>query len=593
MDSRVLKVAFVSAFVAWARNALIAWAALTLFAGVATQLLAAIFGYAAHFGEHAPPWFGFPLYEPWRFLEWGLGLAPVRPWIAFLCIVLALTFVLAAFAVLVLAGLVAPDDLPQFKSRRGFASWDILGQFGLLGASGLALGAVRRHWWTKQDIVSAPSGNVLIVGEPKYTDAALIAAASTWRGPLLFIDARGLASKLPRKNVIRFAPGQKGSVSYNPMLAIRGGVHAWADALVLAKSFLRPSDAALAEAFAILLLNQLTSAPLEQRNLAALRKRLAAPHRLLTEIVAAWPEELCAASAPHSEIARAVRAWRAHPNATLAHLADIDAALAGFAEGAIGQATQAYQFRIAELIIGAGPHTLVLSVPPSEAAVMARLLSAMLAQLVATCASASDADAPRDHKRQQILIVVEAGALPLLRQVLPADAAAHGCHLLAQAPSLEHATSDAFGTIAAIGPQSDPTADKLSARAGHISEWLLLRRDEVSIRNWMFPRVKVQQALLPAADLTDADPSRAMLFFQGLAPVRARSLYLEGSQARFVAGAELQSVAHDWAAPPPPVETPTQAASVAPATSPLIGAHIRAVLTRRAPPRPNPKATSP
>lgn len=165
-----------SELLAWVRNMLIAWAALMLFAGVATQLLAAIFGCAPFFGEHAPPWFGFPLYDPWRFLEWGLGLAPVRPWIAFLCLSLALIIVLAAFAVLALAGLVAPADLPRLKSRRGYAGWDSMSQRGLLGVNGLALGAVRRHWWTKSDFVSQPSGNVLIVGEPKHTDAALIAA---------------------------------------------------------------------------------------------------------------------------------------------------------------------------------------------------------------------------------------------------------------------------------------------------------------------------------------------------------------------------------------------------------------------------------
>lgn len=580
-----------SELLAWVRNVLIALAALTLFAGVATQLLAAIFGYAAHFGEHTPPWFSFPLYEPWRFLKWGLSLAAVRPWIAFLCILLALTFVLAAFAVLVLAGLVAPDDLPQFRSGRGFANWDILGQRGLLGANGLALGAVRRHWWTKSDIVSQASGNVALVGEPKHTDAALITAASTWPGPLVVIDTRGLASKLPRKGVIRFAPGQNGSFSYNPMLAIRGGVHAWADALMLAQSFLQASDNALTETFAVLLLDQLINAPLEQRHLTTLRKRLAAPHRILTEVVPAWPEELCAAAAPHSEIARAVRSWRTHPNATLAHIADIDAALVGFDGGDIAQATMAHQFRFADLTAGAGPRTLVLSIPSGEATVMARLLSAMLAQLVAACARAPGLETPGSPEQRQVLIVVEAGALPLWRQILPAEAAARGCHLLVQAPSLEHAASDAFGTIAAIGPQSDPTADKLSARAGHISEWLLLRRDEVSIRNWVFPRwVKVQRQVLPAADLTEADSSQAIVFFQGLTPVRARSLYLEGSQATFRNGTDLEPAAHDWGAPPPPMEPPTQAASAAPATSPLIGAQIRAVLTRRAPPRAKAKA---
>ena len=317
-----------SVWLAWARNALIAWVALTLFAGVTTQLLAAIFGYATQFGEPVAYWYGHPLYDPWRFLIWGLELAPVRPWIAFLCVLLAVTFVLAAFAVLVLARLIPPVELPRFKLRRGFARWDILRQRGLLAANGLALGAVRRHLLAKPDIVSAPSGNVLIVGDPEHTDAALLAAISAWRGALVFVDARGLALRLPRKNVIRFAPGRADSASYNPMLAIRGGAHAWADARLLARSFLQSGDDALTDAFAVLVLDQLLTAPLEQRNLAAHPQAPGrAPPRACRHL-RHLGEQQCSAPAPHCEIARAVQIWRAHPNATLDRLAAVDAALA-------------------------------------------------------------------------------------------------------------------------------------------------------------------------------------------------------------------------------------------------------------------------
>ncbi len=258
-------------WLAWARNALIAWMALMLFAATLTQLLAAIFGYDARFGEPAAYWFDHPIYEPWRFLHWGVALAPARPGIAFLCILLALVFVLAAFAVLALAGLLAPANIPQLKSRRGFSSWDNLGQHGLLAANGLALGAVRRRFLAKPDIVSARPGNVALVGALEHTDAAMLAAIAAWRGALVFIDARGLGLRLPRQNVIRFAPGRLDSPSYNPMLAIRADAHAWADTLLLVRAFLQSGDDALHEVFAVLVLDQLLTAPLEHRNLAAIR----------------------------------------------------------------------------------------------------------------------------------------------------------------------------------------------------------------------------------------------------------------------------------------------------------------------------------
>ena len=103
---------------------------------------------------------------------------------------------------------IPPVELPRIELRRGFTCWDILGQHGLLGANGLALGAVRRHLLAKPELVSAPSGNVLIVGDPEHTDNALLSAISVWRGALVFVDARGLALRLQRKNIIRFAPGR-------------------------------------------------------------------------------------------------------------------------------------------------------------------------------------------------------------------------------------------------------------------------------------------------------------------------------------------------------------------------------------------------
>lgn len=240
------------------------------------------------------------------FPQLGLGTRARTAWIAFLCIVVAMTFVLAAFAVLVVARLIPPVGLPRFELRRGFARWGILRQHGPLVANGLALGAVRRHWLAKPDIVSAPAGNVLIVGDPEHTDAALLAAISAWRGALVFFDTRGLALTLPRKNVIRFAPGRADGANYNPTFAIRGGVHAWADARLLARSFLQSGDDALNDAFGALALDQLLTVPLEHRNLGQIRKRLAQPYRVLADLSATWTEGHCSSPLPHCEIARAV-----------------------------------------------------------------------------------------------------------------------------------------------------------------------------------------------------------------------------------------------------------------------------------------------
>ncbi len=591
-----------SVWLAWARNALIAWAALTLSAAIATQLLAAIFGYAAHFGEPVAYWYGHPLYDPWRFLSWGLELAPARPWIALLCVLLAMTFVLAAFAVLVLARLIPPVELPRFESRRGFARWDILSQQGLLAANGLALGAVRCHVWEKPDIVSAPSGNMLIVGDPRHTDDALIAAISAWRGALVFIDTRGLALKLSRKNVIRFAPGRPDSASTNPMLAVRGGVHAWADARLLARSFLQSGDDALAYAFAILVLDQLLTAPSEHRDLACIRQRLAAPHRVLADICATWDPQQDSAPAPRCEIARAVRTWRAHPNATLDRLAKIDAAFDLFADGAHAEATEGHQFGFADLVARDGADTLVISPPPGDVARATPLISAMLAQLVAACASAPDVDQLGRAKKRQLLVVIDADMSAALTTILagapllPEHALRNGCRFLVQTRCMAEAPHAAYDAIAAVGPQTEATSAKLSSLGGSVPVWERLESSPPDWRAIIFPTW--QRSLRPVVAqraLLGANAGDAFLFLKGLGPIHARAVHVDAIPTTFANVAELAPAAHDWTSPPlerakAPPET---LAAATPAGVKPIGAQIRKVLTRSAPPASTIKAKQP
>ena len=585
-------------WLAGARNALVAWAAMTLFAGVATQLLAAIFEIDAQFGEPAAHWFGHPLYDPWRFLHWGVELAPVRPGIAFLCVLLALVFVLATFATLALAGLIPPVELPCFRLRRGFAAWDNLSQGGLLRANGLALGAARRHWLAKPEIISAPAGNVALVGAPEHTDASLIAAISAWRGALVLIEARGLAFRLPRQNVIRFAPGRADSASYNPILAIRSGAHAWADALLLARSFLQSGDDAIIEAFAILVLDQLLAASPEQRNLAAIRRRLSERHRVLAEICAAWPLKFCSAPTPQCEIARAVQVWRGTPNAAVDRLSVIDAALNLCANGAYEQVTDAHQFRFADLVTGDGADTCVISLPQGDAASPAPLISVMLAQLVMECAVQPDVDHLGRPKQRELLLVVEAEALQALEaectfSLLPAHSARNGCHLLAQAPAIHGATREALDAIAAIGPQTEATSAHLSKLGGAVVCWRSVQTQKPIWRNWAFPDwERLRRPIVSPDDLHGADPWAAFLFLKGMGPILARAVCANNAQTGFANGATLDPVAHDWSAPAPARLDVLPPEAATPAAAAPIGTKIRSALTRRAPPRSQTKTQS-
>lgn len=576
---------------------------LTLFAGCATQMLAALYNYAPQLGAPTAYWYGHPFYEPWSFLSWGLAFLPDRPWIAFLTVVLAGAFVLAAFGVLVIASGFAPIALPSFKPQRGFERWDILRQHGLLGANELALGAVRRLGFAAPNIVSIPRGNVALIGDPVHTDGALIAALSRWQGALVVVDARGLSSKLGHHDIVRFAPGRADGASYNPLLAIRTGAYAWEDARRLASAFLQSSDRGPVNVFALLVLDQLLAAPLEERTFAALRRRLANPQRVLAELCGAWGADHLACNPPHSEMARMAQVCSAHPHATLAALARIDAALGLFAAGDCANATSAHHFRFADLVAGDGPRTLVIAPPPGEATCAAPLIAAMLAQLARECAASADLDHLGRRKNRDLLIVIEAEACRALGAargsaqgpppLVPAHASMNGCHALLQARSIDEAARlvgggvGSFDAVVAIGPQSDSSATALRVSGGAIRCWRRVKQHREAWKPLLLPEwERASRPIVSERDLRGAPAERAYLFVKQVRPIRAWALSGGAGHAHFIDSGALPKFPRDWSAPPIPRPQASARAPQAPTTrTKPIGAQIRKALTRVALPR--------
>jgi type IV secretion system protein VirD4 len=585
------------------RSAATFWLALTLFAAFATEFIAALLGFNPSLGSPGLSWYGLPLYDPWDFLRWSFDGDRAQPWSALLGVVLTGVIALAAFAALVFAVGMAPLSWPTFRWRRGFERWDILGQRGLLAANGLALGAVRRHVLAKPDIVSLTRGNSLIVGDPAYTDDALLAALSRWQGALVFVDARGISAKLPRAEVIRFAPGRHDSACYDPLLALRGGDYAWADAKRLASAFLQSCDSGLVNNFALLMLDQLLTAPLEERTLAALHRRLADPRRLLDDLCVPWSGDPAANDPPLCEMARVARVAAATPHATLAAIAHIDAALGLFADGAYAIATSAHQFRFADLVAGDGPATLVIAPPPGEAERAAPQIAAMLAQLVAECASAADQDHLGRRKKRNLLIVIETEACRALSgtrsqsraqlPLVPLHASANNCHMLLQAGCVNEAARFTLGgietldAIAAIGPQTELSAAALSSHGGAVRHWRRAKRHREAWKEWLLPAWgQASRPVVADDDLRGAPATRAHIFIKHLRPIRASMLSGGEGRAQFASPTTLLPPQHDWSAPPlpRPQALAGEASTLTTNTRP-IGAQIRKELNRSAPPR--------
>ncbi|MCA8884982.1 MAG: hypothetical protein KDA35_00075 [Hyphomonadaceae bacterium] len=270
------------------RTIVIALSAFTLCCGLVTQMLARALGYAPELGAPLLDLSGLHLYAPFSFLSWSLAWASAAPSLLPLSLCLAIVCALAAYAVAIGFAKLEPISFAEPSPWRDLASWRDLRHCGLLRDEGLALGAVRCHAWAKHRTIRSDTRACVFLGQSAHTDDAVLGALGSWAGTLVLVDGRRkLSERLGRQGVLRFAPGRSDGVSINPLLAIRGGLHAWDDARQLAGALLASTHAVpqtAIDAFALLMLDQLLRAPLDARTLAGLRRRLIDPTTLVAEL---------------------------------------------------------------------------------------------------------------------------------------------------------------------------------------------------------------------------------------------------------------------------------------------------------------------
>jgi hypothetical protein len=617
--------------IAWGRTLLTTALALFGMLALATQFVAWVFDQHRALGEAVMAVGGVKLYAPWQVLIWTLQWFAHDAWMALLHVGLIGMVLLAAFGLAGLLGAIEPPSLALRLRRPGFERWAKLGQRGLLRGEGLALGAVRRHTFARPQILRVEGGHALLLGAPVNTDDALIAAIASWRGALVLIDARDLSARLPRQDILRFAPGRADAIAINPLLAVRGGAHAWSDALILARAFLRTDDGMLVASFAALMLDTLAHASPAARSLSGMRQALADPQRRLAEFCAHWADGARFDLGPATgELTRVARYWRRDGEAALRAMRDIDIRLRLFADGDHALATEGHQLRFADLVSGDGPSSLVIQMPPGRERLTAPLVSALLAQLVAACASATDLDHVGRRKQCELLIVIEANALAALtpdpgpaalanlpgRKMAPplldgpmCGACERGVRVLVQAACASDAgmligadpghlaadLAEVFAAIAAIGPQTKTSAEVASALAGQVRVWRRWKHQAGRVSRWFLAHwERIDATVVAPETLQRAEAGEALLLLTGLKPIRGRPLLSDRATAAFVDAASIVRAPHDWDAPPLPPAAVSASTTLPPPPdkenaesnlkAPIAGSKLRRALARRAVP---------
>ena len=459
----------------------------------------------------------------------------------------------------------------------GFASWREIGRGqgflvekgdpGLLRLIGCALGAARRHILSPWHVLRIPWGQAAFLGEPELVNSALRAAIRDWDGALVYVDAAGGSAGLEQDSAVRISPGRLEGCSYNPMLAIRGGSHAWSDARILASALLQSTDAWAVQALAALILDQLYTAAPEGRTLPALRMRLLEGADHLARLAARVHVQENGEWRPHPEIRRAALALRAEPSRTQAALQAARKALQPFGDARLLRASGCHQLDLADLGAGKGPKALFVEVPPTDAQ-MAPYCAAIIAQLVSACTDARHTDHRGRPKRRGVLLVVDdaaaMGFVPLLRRraSIVAESGLYLCvgarsandlpALFCTANEAEAYEPPLFDSLVALGPQEPETATELSRSAGSYSWFEYVWPG--SWRDLICPQFKgLERPFISENVLKGFGEKDALILMGCRRPIWGRGLLRAyGCPSKMIAPTALPEAAMDWNSAAPP-----------------------------------------
>lgn len=412
-------------------------------------------------------------------------------------------------------------------------------------------------------------GSILILGDGPGARSLLEKRVATWRGGVIAIGPHGLSERVAVQDAVRFCPGERGSLRLNPMLMLQRDPFAWREARVLAAGLIG-EDGYAAEILAAFMLDQLLTAPIEERHLAALRRRLFEPagRDLQTRLHLKLGDKVLS----HPEIARLGRRLAAPSEETAKAFAEIARALRAWVDGRIEEATIEIDVMLSDVVCG-NVRSILIEAPPGDAAHCQYLFAALSGQAVLQLTDAAKTDNQGRIKKRPTLLVIEDAAfvpcIPLLRRRIR-DLGNCGISIVIRAACLEDAaialgimpdaiatTLDGFDVIAAIGPQEAETAQALADNAGTLRLPHIVPLFKASgfweYVGWLFPCPCWPKALRIQPKLLERlKPLQALLLRRSSKP-KLRMLEFAPPIARTTWRAEpLPPMRHAWSAAPIP-----------------------------------------
>lgn len=522
----------------------------------ATQWAAGALGHQAGLGS---PWFilaGYPVYLPWRLLEWWYAYDAYAPAIFERAGAIAAGGGIAG-ALFAVANSVWRARQNQLVTTYGSARWASAKEIsaaGLFGARGVFLGRLGdnylRHDGPEHVMCFAPTRSGKGVG-------LVLPTLLSWTSSAVVHDIKGENWQLTAgwrshfSHCLLFNPTDARSARYNPLLEVRKGAAEVRDVQNIADILVDPEGALerrthwekTSHALLVGVILHVLYAE-EKKTLTRVTEILADPAQSFEKTLRIMmaTNHLGTRDVPkvHPVVAATARELlNKSENERSGVLSTAVSFLGLYRDPTIGRNTEACDWRIADLVTADKPVTLYLVVPPSDISRTKPLIRLILNQIGRRLTETLSANTTK-KQRPLLMMLDEFPALGrldffesalafmagygirayLIAQSLNQIAKAYGennaildnCHVrIAFAANDERTAkriSDALGTATELRAQRNYAGHRLAPWLGHV----------------MVSRQETARPLLTPGEVMQLPQDEAIVLVSGLAPVRAKKL---------------------------------------------------------------------
>ncbi|AZO34066.1 MAG: conjugal transfer protein TraG [Mesorhizobium sp.] len=523
----------------------------------ATQWCAQMLAFQEQLGA---PWFvaaGWPIYEPWKLLEWWFQFDAYAPEVFDKAGMLAGTSGLMGFAAAIAGSLWRARQrglVTTYGSSRWAATREI-DKAGLFQPAGVFLGKLQdrylRHDGPEHVMAFAPTRSGKGVG-------LVVPTLLSWSGSAVIHDIKGenwqLTSGWRSKfsYCLLFNPTDPRSARYNPLLEVRKGPNEVRDVQNIADILVDPegalerrnhwektSHSLLVGAILHVLYAE------EEKTLARVATFLSDPQRSFVATLQRMmtTNHLGAAERPqvHPVVASAAReVLNKSENERSGVLSTAMSFLGLYHDPTVAAATSSCDWRIADLMDAARPTSLYLVVPPSDISRTKPLVRLILNQIGRRLTERLEGDPKKGRKHQLLMMLDEFPALGRLDffETALAFMAGYGIRAYLIAQSLNQ-ISKAYGENNAIldnchvriafSSNDERTAKRISDALGTATELRSMRnyaghRLAPWLSHVMVSRQETARQLLTPGEVMQLPPSDELVLVSGLPPIRAKKL---------------------------------------------------------------------